>query len=113
MALLISPGPTDAGLSWDATTHGVTLEGMNDVLNSIKLVMVDQARENLSKTEGIQEAVTEGWSGVDRDMWLQNFNSLRREIDESLEFYYNQIEALFQKIFTDWEEFQASNVTQG
>lgn len=110
MALL---GGGASGLSWDSTTHGVTLEGMNDVLNQIKLVMVDQARENLSKTEGIQEAVTEGWSGVDRDMWLQNFDSLRREIDESLEFYYNQIEALFQKIFTDWEEFQASNVTQG
>ena len=111
MALLISPG--SGGLSWDSTTHGVTLDGMNDVLNQIRLVMVELAMENLNNTQAVQEAVTEGWSGGDRDMWLQNFDALRQEIVDSLEFYYNQIEAEFQKIFTDWEEFQASNVTQG
>ena len=102
-----------SGLSWDSTTSGVTLEGMNEVLDGIRLVMVDQARENLNNTSALQETIREGWSGSDCDMWLQNFDSLRKEIDESLEFYYNQIEAEFQKIFTDWEEFQASNVTQG
>lgn len=110
MALFLGGG--EAGLSWDSTTHGVTLEGMNDVLEQVKLVMVDQAMENLNNTQAVQDAVTEGWNGGDRDMWLQNFDSLRQEIVDSLEFYYNQIEAEFQKIFSDWEEFQASNVTQ-
>ena len=110
--MLLLTGQAGPG-TWDSTTHGVTLEGMNDVLEQIRLVMVDQATENLNKTEQVKEAVIEGWSGGDRDMWLQNFDSLRQEIVDSLDFYYNQIEAEFQKIFTDWEEFQASQVSQG
>lgn len=118
MALLLDGGSGGAAaggstLAWDVTTHGVTLEGMNGVLEQIKLVMIDNAIVNLNNTAAVQEAVQAGWSGTDCDQWLTNFNALRQEIVDSLEFYYNQIEAEFQKIFTEWENFQASNVTQG
>lgn len=116
MALLLGGGSASAGvgsssLSWDQTTQGVTLEGLNDLLEQIKVVMVEDAIDNLDNTQAVKEAVAEGWQGGDRDLWIQHFDELKDEIKGSLEFYYNQIETEFQKIFTSWEEFQSSNVT--
>jgi len=112
MAILLGGGGPDT-LSWDSTTHGVTIDGMNTVLEQIKVTMVDNAITNLNNTQTLKDAVLEGWSGADCDQWLTNFDALRQEIVDSLEFYYQQIEDEFQKIFTDWEQFQAENVTQG
>jgi len=115
MALLLGGGGSESsassGLSWDLTTQGVTLDGLNDLLTQIKITMVDDAITNLNNTQTVQQAVTEGWNGGDRDLWLQHFDELKTEIIDSLEFYYSQIENEFQKIFTSWEEFQASNVS--
>lgn len=108
--LLIGGG---SGLSIDQLSEGVSREGLEQVLNQVKVAMIDTATTNLKNYTSLHETVKQYWIGTDCDQWCQNFVQLVDEIVASLEGYYQQIEAEFNKVFADWENFQATNVTQG
>ena len=73
--------------------------------------MIDIAKMNLNRTQDFEAAVKAGWEGEDRDVFLQNCEKMKNEISDSLQSYYDQIEAEFNTIITHWDEFQASNVS--
>lgn len=120
MALfLLSPGGDESasggasGITIEQMSQGVSREGMEAVLGEVKVAMIDTATENLNNYTSLHETVKMYWQGTDCDQWCDNFVHLVNEIVASLEGYYEQIEAEFQKVFDSWEEFQSENVTTG
>lgn len=94
-------------------TEGVSREGLEELLNQVRGTIVDDAANNLKDYGSFVETLRDYWQGADADQWIVNFENLAQEIADSLESYYGQIEAEFNKVFASWEEFQAGHVSQG
>jgi len=118
--MILLGGGGDSGLAWDSTTQGVSREGLETILGTIK-GKFDEASNFLDGTPGeggvsnetLETTIRAGWKGTDCDQWLTNLDSLRTEVKTNLTSYYTLIETEFNSIFTAWEDFQSTNVTSG
>ena len=100
-------------LTIQETTHGVSVDGIEDVLKKIKKVLTVDLKNSIKDYDNMLSVIKENWVGEDCNKWCESFATMANEMANSLDSYYSQIEAEFNKIFKEWEEFQASNVRPG
>lgn len=100
-------------LTIQETTHGVSVEGIEQVLSQIKKALTIDLKESIKDYNGMLGVIRENWGGEDCNKWCEQFANMANSIANSLDSYYTQIEVEFKKIINDWEEFQSSNVKPG
>lgn len=100
-------------LTIQETTHGVSVDGIEEVLKNIKKTLTIDLKDNIKDYNHMLGIIRENWGGDDCDKWCESFTTMANEIVNSLDSYYGQIEAEFNKIVKEWEEFQSSNVRPG
>ena len=100
-------------LTIQETTHGVSVEGIEQVLSQIKKTLTIDLKDSIKDYNGMLGVIRENWVGDDCNKWCEQFANMANSIANSLDSYYNQIEVEFKKIISDWEDFQSSNVRPG
>lgn len=100
-------------LTIQETTHGVSVEGIEQVLAQIKKTLTIDLKDNIKDYNDMLGVIRENWVGDDCNKWCEQFATMADSIANSLDSYYNQIEAEFKKIIKEWEDFQSSNVRPG
>ena len=95
------------------TTHGVSVDGVEEILKNIKKTLTVDLKDNIKDYNHMLGVIRENWGGEDCNKWCESFEAMANEIVNNLDSYYAQIEAEFNKIIKEWEEFQSCNVKPG
>lgn len=89
--------------------NDINKEFFDDLLKEIHDVVMVDLINNVGDTEELVNAVKVGIPNEDGELWLTNFNNLTEEVKGSLEVCYNQVEAEFNKLFAEWDEYKKTN----
>lgn len=89
--------------------NDINKEFFDDLLKEIHDVVMVDLINSVGDTEELVNAVKVGIPNEDGELWLNNFNNLTEEVKGSLEVCYNQVEAEFNKMFAEWEEYKKAN----
>jgi len=109
----MSRGAKSSTLTIRETTQGVSVDGIESILQHIKKNITVELKNNVKNYNNMINIIKECWSGEDCNKWCEKFITMADETAKSLDFYYSQIEAEFKKVIQEWEEFQSSNVRPG
>lgn len=109
----MSKGSSGGNLNIQSTTHGISVDGIQSILNHIKKDINIDLKSNLNNYDFMLETIRASWTGEDANRWCEKFVAVIQETNNSLDAFYEQVEKEFQKIINSWEDFQSSNVKPG
>lgn len=72
-------------------TEGIDIKGMENLLEDLKLNLLEKVKDELRETDGIVNAFNKGWQGQARDMFFTNFEKAIGEVKDGLEAEYKDL----------------------
>ena len=71
---------------------GVSADGMNDYMESLKTKYITETRDLLDDVEEINNAINQGWQGVSKDNFMEQFEKAREVVKEDLDKEYQNFQ---------------------
>ena len=85
------------GLDLSNMTEGISVEGMQKLLNDLRVQVLQNVSTKLEDTKGITDALNAGWQGAARDAYILNFS-------KSIDFVKNELEAEYHDLVRKFGE---------
>lgn len=100
---LFGPG----GANW---TEGITVSAIDAAYNSFSS-KIDDVITAINNYAPVDEALADGWSGTDCQMYLDKFHVHAKNVIAEIETYRTAVKATVESIKQQWETFQAGLIS--
>ena len=92
-------------------TKGISKDGLTNLLNGIEYAVIDEGLDVITEeADNIIEVLRKNKPGEETEEWIKKFKNQIDALDKIIEINIGKIEIIFERIFKDWEEYQASNI---
>ena len=78
-------------LGLDSMTEGISIEGMQQLLDDLRVNVLESVSTQLEQTEEIVSALNKGWQGAARDAFVLNFSKSIEEVKDGLNAEYRDL----------------------
>lgn len=82
-------------LTLENMTEGIDVQGMQQLLEDLRVNVLENISNQLEQTEGIVTALNRGWQGAARDAFLLDFSNKIEEVRNNLQAEYNDLNRKF------------------
>lgn len=79
-------------------TIGFSSEGLQTYKTELKTKILTEAAEALSATQGVKEALEQGWQGMSKDKFVTDLENTIQTINTDLLAEYDDLEARFAQL---------------
>lgn len=92
-------------------TKGISKDGLTNLLNGIEYAVIDEGLDVITEeADNIIEVLRKNKPGEETEEWIKKFKNQIDALDKIIEINIGKIEIIFERIFKDWEEYQATNI---
>ena len=92
-------------------TKGISKDGLTNLLNGIEYAVIDEGLDVITEeADNIIEVLRKNKPGEETEEWIKKFKNQIDALDKIIEINIGKIEIIFERIFKDWEEYQAANI---
>ena len=104
-------GPDPYSRFYDMTS-GIKKQGIDHVYQLLHTKLEKDCKEALENNIAFVRSLREYWIGDDREVFIANLQNAVKKVEEKWEECDGLIKNEFDKIKTEWEEFEKTNVVQ-
>ena len=91
-------------------SEGITISAVDEALNSFSQ-QIDEIQNTIRSYDSVDTALTNGWSGVDCQQYLEKFHTHAEKICAQIDEYRSAVKATVESIKTQWEDFQSGLIS--
>ncbi len=92
-------------------TTGIDSTGMQNYVESLKLHLLQEVKDDIDDVQSIVDTINSGWQGVSRDRFLASFEKARESIKADLDQEFNNVVGRLSELQTNYFK-QDENMVQ-
>lgn len=100
-------GGAAGGSQW---TEGITQSAVDAAYDAFS-AKIDQVEEAIKNYAAVDAALEAGWSGTDRDAYLEKFHQHAETVCSQIEEYRTAVKNTVEEIKAQWESFQSGLIS--
>lgn len=93
-----------ANNSISSITIGVSSTGVSDYYKKIRAVVMEDAVNQISKTDAIKAALKDGWKGQAEEAFEKNMDNATLKLKQTLQTLTEGVESSLASLIEDWAQ---------